>query len=589
LGRVISLAGQPVSAADVAVYLDTMATPVQQLSSSFQGEFEISLAVNSKEHHRLRLVATKKEYHPATESVDLTFEGKTEVIDLVLRDTQPDLDQLSLESLTSSIAERLRLPAGTSAIAPQGSEVVRRVEALLDAEDPDGALRLLDAAVGRDPNSVELRTLQGLAMFEAGSWSGGTRQLNETAALNESRQAGKRRSEPDLILGVLECWRGNPQKALERFLRALDAEPNGALLLEELGRAYLLSENWSGADASLTRALQAGASPEAHLLRAQALLAQAKLSDAQTECQTYLGGRKPKDLPTPVRMLWTKVNKRMELETESEEGAQKSVVRQTAAERLQTVPELNGLEPATTQEELAPILQKTGERVEAFFQDFHNTSSREEIREETLHRNGKVGSSLQQNFQYLLLAWPDKSRPTLEEYRTGGREPNPGEGVMLTKGFASAAQFLLPAYQPEATFVYLGRQRVEGRETHVMAFAQRPEIARLMIGFSSGKTHFWALSQGVIWIDCDTYQIIRLRTDLLSPLVSARLQRETTEIHYSEVHFPGVPFSYWLPREVVVTVDWQGKLRQNRHNYSDFRLFNVQSRIITSPEPGEKP
>lgn len=160
---------------------------------------------------------------------------------------------------------------------------------------------------------------------------------------------------------------------------------------------------------------------------------------------------------------------------------------------------------------------------------------------------------------------------------------------MLTQGFASAAQFLLPAYQPEGIFVYLGRQRVEGHETHVVAFAQRPEIARLLIGFRAGGTYFRALSQGVIWVDCETHQIIRLRTDLLSPLLNARLQRETTEIHYTEVHFPGFPSSYWLPREVVVTVDWQGKLRRNRHNYSDFRLFNVRSRIMTSPVPSEGP
>ena len=207
LGRVVTLTGQPVSAVDVAVYLDTTATPVQQLNSSFQGEFEISLDVNSKERHRLQLVANKDGYHAASESVDLTFEGKTEVIDLVMRETQQDVNQLSLESLISSVAKRLRSQAGTSTLGAQGSDTVRGVQDFLDLEDPGGALRLLADAVRRDPNSVELRTLQGLAMLEAGSWSGGTRQLNETAILNASREAGRRRSEPDLILGVLDCWR----------------------------------------------------------------------------------------------------------------------------------------------------------------------------------------------------------------------------------------------------------------------------------------------------------------------------------------------------------------------------------------------
>lgn len=49
---------------------------------------------------------------------------------------------------------------------------------------------------------------------------------------------------------------------------------------------------------------------------------------------------------------------------------------------------LNGLQPAKGQEELASILDKLGQRVEAFFRDFHNTTSQEEIHQEILHRNG---------------------------------------------------------------------------------------------------------------------------------------------------------------------------------------------------------
>jgi len=54
-----------------------------------------------------------------------------------------------------------------------------------------------------------------------------------------------------------------------------------------------------------------------------------------------------------------------------------------------------------------------------------------------------------------------------------------------------------------------------------------------------------------------------------------RLERETTEIHFDEVHFKEIPSALWLPREVVVTVEWKGKTFRNQHEYSDFKLFNV--------------
>jgi len=93
----------------------------------------------------------------------------------------------------------------------------------------------------------------------------------------------------------------------------------------------------------------------------------------------------------------------------------------------------------------------------------------------------------------------------------------------------------------------------------------------------------------VAWIDCKTYQVIRMRTDLLNPVARTRLDRETTEVQYSEVRFKDVPLSFWLPRDVVVTVEWKGKLRRNRHTYSDFHLFSVEAKISAAAEPGKGP
>jgi len=56
------------------------------------------------------------------------------------------------------------------------------------------------------------------------------------------------------------------------------------------------------------------------------------------------------------------------------------------------------------------------------------------------------------------------------------------------------------------------------------------------------------------------------------------LSRETTEIHYAEVRFKNASLSLWLPRDVAVTVEWEGKLLRNTHSYSDFMLFNVETK-----------
>lgn len=358
----------------------------------------------------------------------------------------------------------------------------------------------------------------------------------------------------------------------------------------------VLIELWAACFLSEVRALkaedqQASAPPEAHLKRAQALIGECKPNEARAELETYLNGSKPKDLPRPVRMTWMQMMLRVELETEAQRS--KPVVDRGLPELIQTLPELKGLQPAKTQEELPTILKKTGDRVEAFFRDFQNTSSLEQIQHELLNRKERVSFTQSERFHYLLLKCPDASPSArdINEYRTGGEAPADErrrlpDGMISTSGFASLSIYFLPVYQAECRFLYLGRQRMDDHQTDVVAFAQQPAVAQLWGNFTViGGASATTLLQGIAWIDSDTHQIVCLRTDLLCPVPRVHLSRETTEIHYAEVHFKNSTLSPWLPRDVVVTVEWKGKLLRNTHSYSDFQLFNVETKSKILPEP----
>jgi len=160
---------------------------------------------------------------------------------------------------------------------------------------------------------------------------------------------------------------------------------------------------------------------------------------------------------------------------------------------------------------------------------------------------------------------------------------------MLTSGFASSSLIFHPVYQPEATFRYLGRQKINARDAFVIAFAQRPEKARVNGAFKYGGTTMPTYSQGLAWVDGETFEIVRLRTDLLKPLPEVKLEKETTEIDFGENHFKDVAAAFWLPREVTVSVDWNGQSLRNKHEYSDFKVFNVgASQKIGKPKDLEQ-
>jgi hypothetical protein len=146
---------------------------------------------------------------------------------------------------------------------------------------------------------------------------------------------------------------------------------------------------------------------------------------------------------------------------------------------------------------------------------------------------------------------------------------------MRTKAFTSASVVFHSSCQSATGFRYLGRQQIDGRETYAIAFAQQPAKAKMVGLIIVDGVSEPALVQGVAWADAQDYQIVRMRTDLLMPLPKVRMVRQTTEIHYSEAHFKDTPAGLWLPREVIVTVQWRGKTFRNSHHYSNFKRFNV--------------
>jgi hypothetical protein len=151
------------------------------------------------------------------------------------------------------------------------------------------------------------------------------------------------------------------------------------------------------------------------------------------------------------------------------------------------------------------------------------------------------------------------------------------DGFMLTSGFAAASLLFHPTYQSQAAFRYLGRQKVNGRDTYVIAFAQQPGKSRLYGSFRFGEMSMTTYSQGLAWVDSESYEITRVRTDLLMPLSEVKLERETTDIAFGEVHFKSIGKEFSLPQQVTVSVDWNGKHLRNEHRYSDFKLFKVEA------------
>ena len=254
----------------------------------------------------------------------------------------------------------------------------------------------------------------------------------------------------------------------------------------------------------------------------------------------------------------------------------KTFVDMTAAELARAVPELNRLKPAESQDVLRKILEGAGSAVAAFFDNFPNTACTEHVTSNVRRVKLKGVLHYDKTYNYLALAEEGSIKGRLREYRTDANGEIVQPDGIVTFGFVALPVNFHPDYQADSRYRYLGREEMEKQNTYVVAFAQRPQVARQTASVQYlGQSGFVDL-QGVAWIDPVSFRILRLRTDILQPESNVGLLRETIQVLYSDVSFGKSQETLWLPQEVTVTGQLKQYLFHNQHRYSDYRLFNVQ-------------
>jgi tetratricopeptide (TPR) repeat protein len=576
-GRVTTPAGDPVSGVRVTVALGANFQAPIVVETNLRGEFrsEHSETINRDAPVLVTAVATKPGFSDGRETATVLPERR-KAVEVVMRPEASDLEvtHLRLETLLAGMSPRLR-EAGKGVLTGESARRNFEEGCSVLAESGKGlpAAPFLTRAVEAEPACLECRLALSLAFLASGSWVSAERELTQAAA----SPGAARRSEIFVILGFLEAWRGDLKLSEERFRQAHKLDPSDPLAPQELGRILVAAGKWAEAAEMLGKALEAGASQEAHLLRTRALLKLGDRVNAEQHFNAYLAGKQPRDLSLPARLIYLDLQDRMVLDSYQ---PARSVLELSPADMVEMMPELKGLQPAADQRLLPGLLRRVGRVVQALFHAFPNTMSQEDIRHQYQGSRGEMEDLNSAKFEYLMLTREERWGMGLTEHRANQDQPNlPNKprGPVSTAGFASTPLFFHPAYQDGSDYRYLGRQRVDGRPTRVLAFAQRLGSGTILSRFVSARRSLPLLIQGVVWVDATDHRILRMRTELLRIPEEHGLSQQTTLIRFGEAYFKELGSRMWLPQDVSVTIGWKGRTFRNIHHYSDFRLFRVEA------------
>jgi tetratricopeptide (TPR) repeat protein len=457
--------------------------------------------------------------------------------------------------------------------------------------------------------------------------------------LESAERAAPNSAEVEYLFGVYASQLNNQPQALAYWMKALELNPKHLRALLAVSQGLLQERQASEAVPYLSRALDTEPSSwRAHMLMAQACLLQGMHDDAvkQAERAMELGHERAASVqPLLARALFENGEKERAIHI-LQDYLQAHATDANAAKLLErlkhppaavapgdaaagemteamsaatAMPVPSNWLPPEVDEKVPPVepgaacsldevLQKTGIQIAEFVHNVDRFAATESLTHESINKYGIAAAPERRKFDYVVsIQEMRRGYLGVTEYRNGGGAQAEFPDGVVTNGLPALVLIFHPYYAPNYEMTCEGLTRWNGGLAWQLHFRQLPgkpnTIKNYQIGVN-GPSYSVAL-KGRAWISADTYQIVRMETDLLGPVPQIRLLAEHTAIEYGPVKFHEGNVNMWLPQTADVYFAWRGRQVHRTHSFSHYLLFAVddKQRIsvpkVVEPRPDADP
>jgi tetratricopeptide (TPR) repeat protein len=226
---------------------------------------------------------------------------------------------------------------------------------------------------------------------------------------------------------------------------------------------------------------------------------------------------------------------------------------------------------------LNDVLKRTGARVQTLVNDLQQFTANEAI--EHSEFDGSMWRQQQtKSFEYVAEIQRHPSGAlAVQEWRNGLANILGGVPIkLLTTGMAAFALVFHPNYIGNFAVNCEGKATVQGQPAWQIYFAQRPEITSNFRAYWVAGKHYPIKLKGRAWISADTYDVLRIETDLAEPIQDL-LQREHITVNYRVVDFAKKHEQLRLPETAEIYMVFRGHRYRDRHIFSNYQLFSVET------------
>jgi tetratricopeptide (TPR) repeat protein len=468
-------------------------------------------------------------------------------------------------------------------LGPKAQKALGKAIEALRANKPADARGPLEKASQIAPQSAEVQYLFGVMRMQVGNAAQAASYWEKTLELDPRHYRAL------ISLSETLLHENRAAEAMPYLERAVRAEPTAWRPHALYAEAYL-KQGWPVE--TVREAERAQELGHAKATAVQPVLAAALFKQGQAERATTILQGYVKEHPADAQAK----NELAEFQSGAKEGgvADSATVSGGIVDVLPSswLPadideKMGSVEPGTACA-LNDILKKTADRIQEFLENVNRFTATESLQHESINKWGIADSPVNRRFDYLVAVEEVKAGYfNVDEYRTNVGGGNEFPDGIATNGLPAMILILHPHNVVNFDITCEGLAKWNDRPAWQIHFRQRPDrpntIRTYRMGLQ-GRAYPVGL-KGRAWIAADTFQVVRMETQMIAPVREINLVADYTTIEYGPVHFNKRDLDMWLPQTAEVYSDWRGRRFHRTHRFSHYMLFSVdEKQNISAPK-----
>jgi len=491
----------------------------------------------------------------------------------------------------------------------------------------------LDAAIKPDPSAVELVLSDarpsippqarkamngGISALKSGNLKGAQKRLESAYKLAPLN------GDVNFLMGYLSFQQNRRAEARNYLEGASKFDPGNFQALSLLGRVYIQDEDFSRAKEVLVRAVGirderwfthyllaesylklgdyekardeaqiaiqrgGGASNVAQMILGEALANLGKGDDAVQALETYLKNSSENANTPAIRELIAAIKTRTSNASATvkprsiplpavAEGNSEIEQSELSTKRWEP-PSVDDVKPPVAPEVTCPydlVITGAGEHTKQLLDNITRFAAVEQMVHQDLDKYGSPLTTVMRSYDYIAQISPGAIAVDEERRERSGNDPYPDH--IATRGLATLAFVFHPDIRSNYAITCEGLGQWNKRAAWLLYFKQRPDRPNSSHEFKAGEVTFAASLKGRAWVAADTYEILRIESELVDPIPQLHLINEHQTVEYSPVSFPKKNIELWLPQRAEIYLTLNKRHYFRRHTFDHFMLFSVDS------------